>query len=260
MRITNYKPQPLAVTFTGRIITEPVDIIGNVIVLINRCKFTDGLRVTSNVSGVVDYWPQLVEIRDSDFPTDKPVYPIKISATKTPHRLIPSVVLDHGTASGNGKPYGLGGTPDNVAIHHCDNMELREWISFNGGENGFSLNASKTIEMVGCEAHGNDGQGLHVGRFETLAVQNAGIRDFKSTGNMKNRLGTAGRSVGVLLHNTIQADVRWLTSVGNEFAVSHQLRDGNGRLVVSGQAYGTVKPHVLATANVVVDSDSLVVK
>jgi hypothetical protein len=258
MRITNYKPQPLAVTFTGKIITEQVDIIGNVIVLINRCKFTEGLRVTSNVSGGVDYWPQLIEIRDSDFPTDKPVYPIKISATKTPSRLIPSVVLDRGTASGNGKAYGQGGTPDNVAIHHCDSMELRDWISFDGGENGFSVNASKTIVMSGCEAHDNDGQGLHVGRFDTLLVEYAGIRGFRSTGNMKNQLGTAGRSVGVLLHNTLDTDISGLLSVGNEFAVSDQLREGNGRLFVSGQVYGTVKPHVLATANVVVESDLLV--
>jgi hypothetical protein len=260
MRITNYKPQPLAVTFTGKIITEPVDIIGNVIVLARRCKFTEGFRITSNVSKGVDYWPQLVEIKDCDFPVDAAVYPIKISATKTPDRLIPSVVLDHGTASGNGKPYGQGGTPDNVAIHHCDSMELREWISFDGGENGFSLNASKTIEMTCCEAHCNDGQGLHVGRFETLAVKYARIRDFKSTGNMKNQLGTAGRSVGVLLHNTLEADVLRLLSIGNEFAVSDQLRDGNGRLFVLGQAYGTVKPHVLASSNVVVESGSLVVQ
>jgi hypothetical protein len=257
MRIRHISKKVLPVMLTGKIINDPVNIVGNVIVIANRCKFNRGIRITSDSVNGEDFFPKMVELVDCEFPLLTAEYPIKISATKTPDRLIESVLLDRCIAEGNGKPYKAdltGGTPDNIAVHHCEEMELVDCISFNGGENGYSLNASKRIYMTNCSAHGNDGQGLHLGRFGTLTVRQATISNFRSADNMLNKLSVAGVSCGVLMHNVEQAKITALLSIGNVFAASHQLASGTGSLDIDGTAYGVGHRPITATGNVMVSS------
>jgi hypothetical protein len=247
----------------GETFDKRVEVVGNVIVEFIKCKFERGLRIIS--SSTNESVPASVLIKDCEMPVSDPVYPVKIGATATPNRWIKSVVLDGVVASGPGVPYtlnhpstpgytGLSGTPDNIAIHHCEDMRLMNCYSIGGGENGYSLNASERIGLTNCSAYGNDGQGLHIGDHKTAMVWSLEIDGFSSSGNFVNQLGTPGSSCGVLIHNTRGAEILNLLSIQNRFAVSHQLREvSKGSLHVEGYAYGVEKP-VLATSNVLVSN------
>lgn len=256
-RITNFTDKTLPIVLQGETFNELVRIVGNVVVYIGDCAFNGGLHITSDYGKL----PKKIEIANSYFPVMGNAYPLKISATKTPGKLIEHVEVVNCLVSGNGLPYRkspsptlLSGTPDNIAIHNCDTIVLSNVVSKKGGENGFSLNASKQIILNDCMAFGNDGQGLHIGDHDTMQVVSASVSNFRSIGNMLNKLNTPGKSVGVLLHNTKFANIQNLESFGNEFAVSHQLRgDDIGELHVSGVAYGVKNQNIpiLRSSNVV---------